>query len=168
MDVRICSCGLIKQSKAGVTVTDSGARICNNCGRPADVADVISGDLMAAALGPIPASMITTLQALPGFRVTALLGVVNELTSASGWTAASKGNSALSAAMEGLNRSAKAMGANAVIGLSATTFGAHGGITSGFGGDAVGVLLLGTAVVVAADSANPDGAVGSVDQQNES
>lgn len=151
MDVRICSCGLIKQSKAGVTVTDSGSRICNNCGRPADVADLMDAEVLAGIL-PIPASRITTLHELPGCRVTAVLGVVSELTSASGWTAASKGNSALSSAMQGLNRTAKAMGANAVVGLSATTFGAHGGITAGFGGDAVGVLLLGTAVVVEADA----------------
>ena len=60
-----------------------------------------------------------------------------------------KGNWALDKAIQGLCVEAASRGANAIVGLSATTFGAHGGgITSGFGGDAVGVLLLGTAVVV--------------------
>jgi hypothetical protein len=38
--------------------------------------------------------------------------------------------------------------ANAIVGLHASTFGAHGGITNVLGGDAVGVLLMGTAVIV--------------------
>lgn len=40
------------------------------------------------------------------------------------------------------------MHADAVVGLTSSAFGAAGGITSGFGGDAVGVLLIGTAVLV--------------------
>lgn len=147
MSIEICGCGLIKQGKAGLSVRD-GIRICNNCGLPADATDVFSISPIAELLGPIAPARITTLQSLPGFRVVDVLGVVSELTSASGWTAESKGNSALNAAMSGLSRTATTMGANAVIGLFATTFGAHGGITSGFGGDAVGVLLMGTAVVV--------------------
>ena len=39
-------------------------------------------------------------------------------------------------------------GANAVVGLTGNTFGAGGGITSAIGGDAVGVLLMGTAVQI--------------------
>ena len=74
---------------------------------------------------------VTTLASLPGFRVTRMLGVVSELASDSGWTASSKGTSALSSAMEGLNRTARSLGANAILGLSATTFGAHAGITGG-------------------------------------
>lgn len=104
----------------------------------------------------LPPSRMTTLTFLPGFHIRAVLGVASELTSASGWTAATKGNTALAAAMVGLNRTARDMGANAVLGISATTFGAHGGITSGLGGDAVGVLLLGTAVIVEEDSPPTD------------
>ena len=47
-----------------------------------------------------------------------------------------------------LGESADAMGANAIVGLSGSPFGAGGGITSAFGGDAVGILLLGTAVEI--------------------
>lgn len=78
-----------------------------------------------------------------------MVHVVTELTSSSGWTAASKGNNALNQAMTNLCASAHALNANAVVGLIPTTFGAHGGLTSGSGGDAVGVLLVGTAVTIA-------------------
>lgn len=153
MAIDVCTCGLIKQSKAGTTVRD-GVRVCNACGLPADISDVLGSDAIAASVSLLAPSRFTTLQTLPGHRITGVLGVVSELTSASGWTASSKGNSALAAAMGGLNRTARAMGADAVVGLSATTFGAHGGITGGFGGDAVGVLLMGTAVrVVSEDGA---------------
>jgi len=76
------------------------------------------------------------------------------LTGSSGFTATMKGNEALSVAMEGLRRTAAEMGANALVGVTATTFGAKGGITSAFGGDAVGVLLLGTAVTVEEEAAS--------------
>ena len=145
MAIEVCSCGLIKQGRAGTSERD-GVRVCNACGLPAELSDVLAGGPISASAQPLAPSRITTLPSLPGYRVTALLGVVSELTSASGWTASSKGNSAMAAAMSGLNRTARAMGADAVIGLTATTFGAHGGITSGLGGDAVGVLLMGTAV----------------------
>jgi hypothetical protein len=102
-----------------------------------------------AVPGSIPLSRIITLDNLPGHRVLAVLGLVTELTSASGWTAASKGSAALDQALPGLAKQAAARGANAIVGFNATTFGAHGGLTSGFGGDAVGILLMGTAVLVA-------------------
>ena len=53
--------------------------------------------------------------------------------------------------METLRRSAARLGANAILGLRSSAFGAAGGITSAFGGDAVGVLLMGTAVTVEPD-----------------
>jgi len=68
------------------------------------------------------------------------------LTSASGWTAKSKGNTALEGALGNLVDSAVELGANAIIGVQAATFGAGGGITNVVGGDAVGVLITGTAV----------------------
>jgi uncharacterized protein YbjQ (UPF0145 family) len=91
---------------------------------------------------------VTTLQALPGHRTTRVLGVVTALAAASGTTAGAKGNDALNKGIGELLTQAQARGANAVLGLTSSTFGAGGGITSAFGGDAVGVLLLGTAAVV--------------------
>ena len=68
--------------------------------------------------------------------------------SLSGWTASTKGRGALERAFPDLVTAAERLGANAVIGVQASTFGAAGGITSAFGGDAVGVLVLGTAVTI--------------------
>ena len=147
MAIEVCYCGLIKQGKAGVSVRE-GVRVCNSCGRVADLSDLPAAEAAGDAFRPIPTARMTTLPGVPSCRITAVLGVATELTSASGWTAATKGNIALDAGLSGLNRTAKAMGANAVVGLVASTFGAHGGLTAGFGGDAVGVLLMGTAVVV--------------------
>jgi uncharacterized protein YbjQ (UPF0145 family) len=134
---------LIKQSKAGTNVRE-GVSCCNACGLPTEV----SAASLDASDRYIPATHVTTLPTLPGYRTTGALGVVSELAAAAGFTAGMKGNDALRDAMLGLNRSAKLLGANAIVGIQATTFGAKGGITSGLGGDAVGVLLLGTAVTV--------------------
>jgi uncharacterized protein YbjQ (UPF0145 family) len=106
--------------------------------------------------------MMNTLSEIPGFQITKVLGLVTELASASGFTAETKGANALDAALTELGRSAALVGANAVVGFQASAFGARGGITSAFGGDAVGILLVGTAVVVEATSgaeAPPPGVV---------
>lgn len=92
--------------------------------------------------------MMTTLADLTGYAVIRTHGVVTELAATSGFTATSKGRLALGDGLAGLGRAAGLMGANAVVGLQASAFGAAGGITSAFGGDAVGVLLMGTAVTV--------------------
>ena len=99
----------------------------------------------------MPSGNVVTLDHLPGHRIVEVYGVVTEIESASGWTASSKGNAALDRALQDLVATAEALGANAIVGFSAATFGAHGGITSGMGGDAVGVLLSGTAVLVVQD-----------------
>jgi uncharacterized protein YbjQ (UPF0145 family) len=96
--------------------------------------------------------MMTTLAVVPGHRVTRSHGVVTELAATSGFTATAKGNVALDTAMENLRRSAARLNANAIVGLHSSAFGAAGGITSAFGGDAVGVLLMGTAVTVEAEA----------------
>ena len=114
-------------------------------GTPGPAIEPRSSPFVRSTIGP---DRVTTLPGFPGHDIVQVHGVVTELASSSGWTASSKGNNALTAAMTNLRGSAEAMNANAVVGLSATTFGAHGGITSGFGGDAVGVLLLGTAVTI--------------------
>jgi uncharacterized protein YbjQ (UPF0145 family) len=116
---------------------------CNACGLPVDPTGEDQSSLI-----PVQSEMITTLQALPGHRVVRVLGVVTELTATSGLTATAKGTSALSSAMQTLRHSAANMGANAVLGLTAGVFGAAGGVTGVLGGDAVGVLLMGSAAVV--------------------
>lgn len=143
----ICSCGLIKQARVGTHVVE-GVPLCNACGLPITIGD--------AARAPVKVSirpdMMTTLASLPGYRTVEVLGVVTELSATSGLTATMKGTSALTAAMAALRDSAAAMGATAILGLTACAFGAAGGITSAFGGDAVGVLLMGTAVMVEAEA----------------
>lgn len=98
---------------------------------------------------------ITTFDHLPGHSVTRVLGPVSVLSGASGLTATTKGNTALDRATSQLREAAASLGANAVIGLNASAFGAAGGITGVLGGDAVGVLLIGTAVVVVQDDPAP-------------
>lgn len=64
------------------------------------------------------------------------------------WTAGWKGRQAWGRVIADLGEQASAMGANAVVGATASAFGAGGGVTNVIGGDAVGVLLMGTAVTV--------------------
>lgn len=140
----ICQCGLVKRSKAGITISGD-KEVCNSCGLPVtpDGSSYVDNPTIALA-------NVTTLQGIPGFRITRVLGVVTELAATSGFTANAKGNSALDSGMTALRHNAKTMGANSIVGLTSSTFSAGGGITSAFGGDAVGVLLMGTAVIVEA------------------
>ena len=96
----------------------------------------------------IDLKMISGRSEIAGYTIKENLGIATELTSASGWTAASKGNSALHRAFYGFIRNASKMGGNAIVSVSISTFGAGGGITSVVGGDAVGVLITGTVVKV--------------------
>ena len=91
-------------------------------------------------------SRVVTLSELPGHRITKVHGVVSGVGALSGWTAALKGRGAVDRAFPELLASAQKLGANAVIGLQGSPFAAGGGITDVLGGDAVGVLLIGTAV----------------------
>ena len=92
--------------------------------------------------------MVCTTDLLPCHRITSILGVVTELSASSGWTATDKGNVALDDALRRLRPTAGRLGANAIVGLTGGPFGAKGGVTSALGGDAVGILLMGTAVTV--------------------
>lgn len=103
---------------------------------------------------PIPKQMMTTLPILPGYRVTANYGIVTTVGAHAGLTAQSKGLVAQYNGFMELSKQADALGANAIIGLRASAFAAGGGLTNVFGGDAVGVLMLGTAVYVAPDPAS--------------
>jgi uncharacterized protein YbjQ (UPF0145 family) len=142
--VVICNCGLVKQVKVGTTDHD-GIDVCNACGLPIKL--TIAATASAVSI-KVRLDHVTTLQTLPGYTITRVLGVVTELSATSGLTATQKGTAALEAGMASLCVAAGAMGANAILGLTSSTFGAAGGITSTFGGDAVGVLLVGTAAVV--------------------
>jgi uncharacterized protein YbjQ (UPF0145 family) len=101
-----------------------------------------------AFAGNIPPSRVTTISEFPGHRVVRVHGVVTEISSSSTWTAKAKGQAALEEATATLRAQAERLGANAVIGFGASMFGAGGGVTSIVGGDAVGVLLVGTAVTI--------------------
>lgn len=153
----ICNCGLIKQGKAGTRVDEHGLELCNACLKPVSFeAARRAGPAVSSAVSP---AMMTTLSAVPGHHVVRSHGVVTELAATAGFTATSKGNLALDTAMENLGRSAARLKANAIVGLQSSVFGAAGGITSAFGGDAVGVLLTGTAVTVEAH-AEPSSVMG--------
>lgn len=138
-----CSCG--REYNAARLPT------CPACGK-APGATSTDGRRVELSKG-VPHGRVTTLPTLPGYDITEVLGVVTNLSANSGWTAKSKGNNALDQALSGLRSSAEAMGASAIVGLTGGPFGAHGGITSGLGGDAVGILLMGTAVRVTRASA---------------
>lgn len=100
--------------------------------------------------------MITTLQGVPGYTINKMLGVVAVLAAASGFTAEMKGNDALVKVRAQLMDQARTRGGNAVVGLTGSPFGARGGVTSAFGGDAVGIMLLGTSVIVSPDDVRTD------------
>ena len=145
----LCTCGTLKSLRFGIENRE-GRLVCKACNLPvAESAD----EMEARESRRVQSDYITTLQALPGHTITEVLGPVSVLSGSAGLTATEKGRAALSTAMRQLSDAATEMGANAVVGLIASTFGAGGGITSVFGGDAVGVLLLGTAVVVEPDDA---------------
>lgn len=144
MPPSLCTCGETKRKQAGVFQKD-GRSTCNNCHLPIEWARAPDRTPIHR---PVPVSMVTTLSGLPGYKVVEHLGVVTELTATSGFTATMKGSVALDRAMTNLRESAGQMKATAILGLQSMPFAAGGGITSAFGGDAVGVLLLGTAVVV--------------------
>jgi uncharacterized protein YbjQ (UPF0145 family) len=150
----LCYCGLIKQAKAGTTVIN-GVETCNRCGLPTSAPP----DLNVTHDTRGPSSMVTTLDQLPGHQIVAVHGVVTDLSANAGWTAATKGNNALDEAMDNLRRAARRMSGNAIVGLRASTFGAGGGITSALGGDAVGVLLIGTSVTVDPYAPEPSAAL---------
>jgi uncharacterized protein YbjQ (UPF0145 family) len=139
----ICTCGLVKVDKFGTRNVD-GRHVCNRCNRPLELSGVVPG-VMATSIAP---SMVTTLDNIPGHRIVAMHGLVSAIASDASFTAATKGRNALGMALPALLAEASRVGGNALVGVQASPFGARGGITGGLGGDAVGVLLIGTAVTV--------------------
>ena len=140
-----CVCDLAVRERHGA-VEFEGWMYCKFCRGRREEIEGYSGP--APALRGVPESRVTTLPSIPGFRIVELLGVITNLSSNSGWTASQKGNTALTQGLAGLRADAAHRGANGLVGLTGGPFGAGGGITSAFGGDAVGILLMGTAVRV--------------------
>ena len=90
---------------------------------------------------------ITTLDHLPGHRIAYVLGLVSAVSSTSSGYAQSKGEAAFDTALGMFSVQALALRANAVVGVKVAAFAARGSLTL-LGGDAVGALLVGTAVLV--------------------
>jgi len=88
--------------------------------------------------------VITSDDAL-GYTIEKVFGIVNGIGSTAGRTSKNKGTDSYNSALAWLRYNAHEKGGNAVIGLRQSTYAAsHGGAF----GDAVGVVLSGTAVVL--------------------
>jgi len=113
---------------------------CPKCGDEAHVGDCAAG---------LQLNMVTTLSSVPNFCIVEHLGFVSAITSnvgvLPGATVSKQGNSALSQAMFELMASARQMGANAIVGVQTTAYSANKG---SIGGDSVGILVSGSAVIV--------------------
>ncbi len=97
----------------------------------------------------IEREFVTTLPELPGYKIVAAHGIVADVgTGSAGKFAHAKGIQAFKEALEGVLTSAETKGANAIVGLQISNYGA--GIGGAAMGDAVGATLLGTAVTVEA------------------
>ena len=92
--------------------------------------------------------LLVTTDSVAGFEIVEVLGLVSHLAGASGFTAGMKGREAKESALDSLRQQAFHNGATAIVGVRFSAFGAGGGITNVLGGDAVGVLVSGTAVVL--------------------
>ncbi|NRQ51562.1 hypothetical protein [Aeromicrobium stalagmiti] len=104
---------------------------------------------MAPADLPPPSILpqfITTLPTLPGYRIVRTVGIVTDAGTGSGATAKTKAARAYREAMDTLAVSGVSVGGNAIVGLTISSFGSSIGGTAM--GDAVGILLMGAAVVI--------------------
>ncbi len=95
----------------------------------------------------VPLERITSLDAVPGRTVDRSLGAVTVIAAGGGWTAEHRGREALERAMSEIGAAAGRRGADAVVGLSVSAFGARSSVAA-LNGDAIGIVLLGTAVVL--------------------
>lgn len=143
----LCTCGLVSQVKSG-TYEEDGREYCKKCLKPLEREGVVA---RAPQSRPVSQAMVASTDHLPGYRVEQLLGVVTSVGSNSGFSAKAKGGNALSDSLASLCEQAGGLGANAIIGLGMSAFGAGGGITNALGGDAVGIAIWGTAVRVSAE-----------------
>lgn len=147
----VCQQGSTWRARFGTYLLD-GVEFCCSCGgkvsQEADEQHENAEAERLSAQGMIQREMITTLSELPGYRIVKHHGIVSVVSSASGWTAAAKGQSAASQSWREIAMSAVALGGNAVVGIQLSAFGARGGITNVVGGDAVGVVVAGSVVTV--------------------
>ncbi|MGI9085382.1 MAG: hypothetical protein ACR2FE_08820 [Aeromicrobium sp.] len=97
----------------------------------------------------IPREFVTTLQAIPGYVIESHLGVIAIVVATAGMSAQEKATHSISESMKQLRTVGLNRGGNAVLGLHMGPFGASIG---GVMGDAVGMVLLGTLVVVKGES----------------
>lgn len=89
---------------------------------------------------------VSTLAEIPGHPVVAHHGVVTAVASANFKGAQTKGSNALDDALGRVRTEAFSLGANAIVGLQVSSFGAK--VIGAGSGDAVGVVVTGTAVTV--------------------
>jgi uncharacterized protein YbjQ (UPF0145 family) len=94
---------------------------------------------------PVDPEFVTTLPELPGYVIVKTHGIVADVGTGAGKVARAKGVEAFQAALNGVRWSAASKGANAIVGLQVSMFGASIG---GAMGDAAGATLMGTAVTV--------------------
>ena len=101
---------------------------------------------MNEKLTAVPREFVSTLDSIPGYEITSHLGAIGTVSSTFGKGATNKGFESLQTSLHSLRTAAWERGANAIVGLHASPYGAKAyGPASG---DAVGVLLLGTAVTI--------------------
>ena len=146
LDQAFCECDSRDTYILSQRVYNGAEAHCKECGKPIKVSSKKSA--FAEETHKLDQITVVSTPDIPGHRVTAVLGLVTDLTGASGLTAGIKGREALTGALRGLRSAAHKKGANAIIGMNASVFGAGGGLTNVFGGDAVGVMLIGTAVII--------------------
>ena len=66
----ICTCGLIKQSKAGTAVDEAGITRCNNCGKPTTFADLVKAEPGSGGTsGAHRSGAGSTAGSAPGYRI---------------------------------------------------------------------------------------------------
>lgn len=97
----------------------------------------------------VPMKFVTTLHEYPGSRTVECFGLIAIVTSTAANTASEKGRESLRSGLTELSVVAAEKGANAILGLQISNFGASQG---GMLGDAVGVSLMGTAVRLVHDA----------------
>lgn len=97
------------------------------------------------------AVLVVTSDDACGLEITEVIGIARGIGSQRGGSAAAKTHDAYAEALDDLRAVAYDLGANAVIGLRQSS---HGAGIGGLLGDAVTVILSGTAVTLEANSAS--------------
>jgi uncharacterized protein YbjQ (UPF0145 family) len=93
--------------------------------------------------------LVVTTDAIPGYQVTRVFGLVTSTRSHTQWkslTQKGRLGVALEGALAEIKADAAAMGANAIVGARATPNSSEGG-SAAFGGSSDAVLIIGTAVL---------------------